>query len=573
MQRNLFCLLLVLISLFLGAQNPSLYYENRPAELNYFPMESCNTGKPDDLKKFLEKELTCSLILTNTASNDYTKTLSYSQYNNGVEVFRGYAKVILDNNSKSFMVFHDIFTNLPDITLTKPGSVWFKYHDNWVPAVRSLYNNSEKGIHDEIISDENNKELYRHDLALRGHPKDSTIRVKVFNPDPLTSAHKTYGVPYIDNNDSDIAVLNLERVWKNVICTFQDDTFWLKNKYLVPFKRLPSSYGAVYRKDTVFDYTRHQHEFEDVMILYHITTLQNYINSIGYSSMGFKPTPYDAHGDPGDQSTFLPGTGLIYGTGGIDDGEDAETITHEYTHSLRESVSPGALSGLERLAIEEAFCDYISTSYKMSIDSFGWKKWAYWDGNNPPLFIGRDVASPKIYPQALTGNVYENCDIFSSALMRIHLKLGKTITDRLALQTLYYLVNNLTMPQTAMLFIKADSVLYGGVHRDTIWRTFSETHILPWMTGISNPALANREIKMINSLNFMEGKGDLSIYLPETETGIYSISNNLGQIITKVNFNSDNLVIQNGLIKKPGIYYLNIQTSNYTVTKKLVVSH
>ncbi len=574
MQKKLLFAALLFWFSFISAQDYSSFYLHRNTRFSYFSMEACNTSNPESLKNFLEVQFSCSLILSHTSVNKYSRIYFFSQVKNNIEVYHGFANVILDKNANSFQVNSDIFFGIPEKIISYAGACWFYNMDQWVLATKKVNYESREGTLLEIITDEKGIVISQQDLALRGQPKDTSIRVKVFNPDPLTSAHKTYGAPYADFNDSDVAVLNSERVWKKVQCSFLNDTFWLSNKYLTPFKYdLNNSYNPVFRvKDTLFDYTRHQHEFEDVMVLYHITTFQDYINGLGFDTLGYRPTAYDAHGLKGDNSTYFPNVGIVYGTGGIDDAEDAEVIIHEYTHSLREYASPGTNNGFERIATEEAFCDYISSSYKMGIDSFGWKKWAYWDGNNPAEnWNGRNIASLKVYPQALTGNLYQNSEIFSSALMRIYLKLGKGITDRLALQTLFYLSNNLTMPQTALLFIKADSTLYNGIHSDTIWNTFAETHILPWKTGIKNVTRNKYEIKIINSLNFMQGKGDLSVQLPYEERGTYALTNSLSQEIAKENFNTNYFEIINGIIKSPGIYYLTITTPTYSVTEKLIV--
>jgi hypothetical protein len=570
---NKILLLIIILGYYSAlAQTPSSFYENRNTQISYFSKEACNTSDVSSVQQFLQKQLNSNLVLTHTAKNEFSTVYTFTQFKNGIEVYHGFAKVILDNNSRSMMVIYVLFADIPESTSTKTNVCWYYNNNEWVIAIKKIVRNYEGNSLNEIILDENNTIISSKDLTLRSHPLDTTIRVRVFNPDPLTSAHKTYIAPYLDYNDSNVFELNAERVWKNVTCRFYNDSFFLSNKYLLPFKNnMVTSFDPVRRHDSIFDYTRHQHEFEDVMVFYHINMYQNYLNSLGFN-IGFQPTLYDAHGQPSDNSMFMPGVGLIFGTGGIDDAEDAEVIIHEYSHSLRENASPSTNTGFERQSLEEGFMDYLSTSYKMSIDSFGWKKWAYWDGNNPAQgWNGRSVASPKIYPQELNGDIYQNGEIWSSAMMRIFLKLGKPITDRLAIQTFYYLTNNLSMTQAAWLVIKADSALYNGIHSDTIQSTFAETHILPWFTGI-NPVLKNYDqIKLINSLNFMEGKGDLLVCLPSEEKGIYTITNNLQQVIAIKIFYSNSFSLPSGSIKTPGVYYLTVSTSTYTVTRKLII--
>ncbi len=573
--RNLLFFLLLLFGYHLAhSQNESSFYSQRDVKMNYYDAAVCNTTEASSIQHFIQKELGCELVLSHYSENQYAKIYTFTQRKNEIEVYHGFSKVIVENTSHAILVMHDLFYDLPETVTSAPNACWYFHQKNWVLATRTIEWNREEETINEILTGDNRQILLRTDLALRSQLKDTTIRVKVFYPDPLTSAHKNYAAPYLDYNDSDVAVLNAQRIWKNVTCNFKNDTFWLSNKYLVPAKyNNNTSFEPVFKVlDTVFDFTRHQHEFEDMMVFYHITTFQNYINSLGYDSLGFRPTPYDAHAIQADNSMYLPGWGLAYGTGGIDDAEDAQTIVHEYSHSLREYASPSTNNGLERQAMEEGLMDYFATSYKMGIDSFGWKKFGFWDGNNAPTYSGRSVASPKIYPQALTGNVYDNSEIWSSALMRIYFKLGKTVTDKLGIQTLYYLSNNLSMSQAALLIIKSDTTLFNGIHAEVIWRTFAETHILPWYNGISTRLINNQEpIKLVNSLNFMMGKSDLFVTLPLEESGSYSITNNLQQLIASDHFSGNNFSITPNRVKSPGIYYLTVSTPTFTITKKIIM--
>ena len=128
------------------------------------------------------------------------------------------------------------------------------------------------------------------------------------------------------------------------------------------------------------------------------------------------------------------------------------------------------------------------------------------------------------------------------------------------------------MSQTAMLVIKADSTLFGGVHTETIWRTFAETHILPWYTGIpSTASKLNEKIKLINSINFMTGGGSLEVYLPLEEKGSYDITNSLMQTIKTETFHGRHFRIEQGSISSAGVYYLTITTSHYIATQKIII--
>jgi hypothetical protein len=557
-------LVLSFLSLVSFSQDALSLYNNRPAHSFYFSREECNTGSNSDVQSYLEKKLSCSLQIKERRANAFGSIIEFKEVNYGAEVFQGYAKVLLNDKDNAVQVFYDIFENLP-ITQSTPGRYWL-YDKGWKLASRSLVHDYSTGSLFEIFKDDIGKTILQRDLALHSGPVDSVIRVNVFNTDPLTTAHKQYGNGYVDSNDIDLVLLNAQRVWKNVRCRYDNDTFFVENKYLEAHKYDQSFlHNPVHRiHDTVFDYTRHQAEFENIMILYHISAYQDYLNSIGVLA-GYLPIPFDAHGNNTDNSSFIPSSGfgfwgVQFGTGGIDDAEDGEVIVHEYTHSLREFSSPGSAIGIERMSVEEGTCDYMATSYKMSIDTFGWRKFAYWDGNNPPLWSGRDVASRKIYPDALTGDFYKNGEIWSSALMRLYFKLGKTIVDQLVMQTLNYYAANQSMSQCAWLVIKSDSVLFSGVHAMDIQRTFAETHILPWPSGITGKKQAT-EISLRNSVAFMQGKGNLEVVLPMPGNGHYMITNALGQEVLEKEFRGDAFQVSRDDFKGSGFYILTVNTS------------
>ena len=72
---------------------------------------------------------------------------------------------------------------------------------------------------------------------------------------------------------------------------------------------------------------------------------------------------FSANGTTQDNSWYTPNTKIItYGTGGVDDAEDAEVILHEYGHSIQDNQVPGFGSGAESGAMGEGFGDYWGAS-------------------------------------------------------------------------------------------------------------------------------------------------------------------------------------------------------------------
>ena len=54
---------------------------------------------------------------------------------------------------------------------------------------------------------------------------------------------------------------------------------------------------------------------------------------------------------------------LVLGTGGVDDGEDADVIVHEYGHSLQDQAAPSFAADAARAAtMGEGFGDYMAAA-------------------------------------------------------------------------------------------------------------------------------------------------------------------------------------------------------------------
>ena len=114
--------------------------------------------------------------------------------------------------------------------------------------------------------------------------------------------------------------------------------------------------------------TRSENRFEALMVYFHINRAQAYIQSLGFSDSN--PTPNGlsdrvqravANAFKVDNSFYSPLTRTIkYGSGGVDDAEDADVIVHEYAHAIQHSASPafGHSSSFAAGALAEGSSDY-----------------------------------------------------------------------------------------------------------------------------------------------------------------------------------------------------------------------
>jgi len=309
-----------------------------------------------------------------------------------------------------------------------------------------------------------------------------TATAMVFLPDPLTSAHVYYGSPYVDDSNRDVSVLNAQRKPVNLEVTYDSGMYKLQNQYVIISEFSYPEVAPAVSPTPEFIFTRAQSGFEDVNAFYHITAFSRYIESlndtiinydslptpdttiIGFGNLVSIPVLVDAHGQNGaDNSMFTPGFNgpqLSFGDGGVDDAEDADVIIHEFGHVLSYSASPGTNSGHERSSVDEGLGDYFATSYSKSIDTFRWADMFTWDGYNE-YWNGRKAVTSKVYPADLSGSsIHANGEIYNSALMRIWEQLGRRKTDRLVLQSMYYLAPDMSMKDAAMTLYDADRDLY-----------------------------------------------------------------------------------------------------------------
>jgi hypothetical protein len=109
-----------------------------------------------------------------------------------------------------------------------------------------------------------------------------------------------------------------------------------------------------------------------------------------------------------------------------------------------------------------------------------------WDGHNE-YWPGRSVNDKTIYPSipnapGLNG-YYKYSVIWSSALMQIWFDIGRGPADSLFFQTLYGLGSNITLPDAAQQYIKADSLLFNGKYHCTIVRDFRDHGLAPAEIG------------------------------------------------------------------------------------------
>jgi hypothetical protein len=237
------------------------------------------------------------------------------------------------------------------------------------------------------------------------------------------------------------------------------------------------------------------------MVYDHITRAQQYIQDLGFGK-GKSGKPIDDRSQPAvadafhaDNSFYSPITKAIkYGTGGVDDAEDADVILHEYGHAMQDSESHSfAMSqGLEAGALAEGSSDYwaaamSSRSPKASNEDdvciFDWDGTSY-----GPVFprVDHEAAGRRCgrradrsftlqraeshCPMTSPGRPDIHCvgEVWSSALWDLRKRIGGRTMDTLYLgaQTMY--TGNETFEDAAAALVSADALVDGGAHKSAI---------------------------------------------------------------------------------------------------------
>jgi Zn-dependent metalloprotease len=210
----------------------------------------------------------------------------------------------------------------------------------------------------------------------------------------------------------------------------------------------------VFNAGSAFQFDRSSDGFSETMGYFYLDHAQAYIQGLGFNNVNNRQQVFAVNRLKQDNSFYSPSTKQIsYGTGGVDDAEDAEVIWHEYGHSVQDNQVPGFGSGSEAGAMGEGFGDYLAGSIGAQF-SGGFQDVciAEWDATsysstNPPCL--RRLDSPKHYPEAIENEVHADGEIWSAALWEIRFAFGGSRADTVILQHHFLLAPSSTFNQAA----------------------------------------------------------------------------------------------------------------------------
>ncbi|MEM8911649.1 MAG: lamin tail domain-containing protein [Planctomycetota bacterium] len=314
----------------------------------------------------------------------------------------------------------------------------------------------------------------------------------IYAPNPYQSLGS--GVGLADNNDAPSSALNAELI-SVTLPRLDDGTNLIRGQWAdlstLNSTTLPDVDAS--ESDRVYEYTRDDPRFEQVVIYSTIDSIQAYVHELGFDddtgvANGIRdfPTLANAHWDNADQSFYSTINDAVhFGDGGVDDGEDGDIIAHEYGHAIQFDQHP-AWGGGDMGAMGEGFSDYLAASFFATVGDATYQSddaacVGEWDATsysstNPPCL--RRVDGDKTYPDDLIGQVHADGEIWSGALWEIRSILGGFTTDQLVLEHHFALPAAATMPEAAEAMLDADESLNGGENRAVMEQIFASRGLL-----------------------------------------------------------------------------------------------
>ena len=340
---------------------------------------------------------------------------------------------------------------------------------------------------------------------LRYFHADTSIKARVFQPDPISSSFTVYGQVFKDRGDSAFASpqAQLFSVWVPV--RRQADSFTLYHPKIL-FSEISNPVTPHAVTTDSFAYLRSDAQFEEVNVFYHLVTLQDWWHSLGFANW-CDTVQVDVHAYEGaDESAFNPlaqPPSIEFGDGGVDDAEDADAAVHEYTHAASHAVNPGAYAGTQRQAVEEGICDFMAVCYSHRYSQYQ-PSWVYqWDGHNE-FWAGRDLDNSRVYPGSLTNQTHIDGQLFGAALYSLAKEIGDDSAVALTLATLPFLSKGISMPAAASLFLMVDSLWFGARFHWPLVKAFFPRGLLPQVAV--ETLSAQGTLWVLNSADFAKGE-------------------------------------------------------------------
>ncbi len=249
-----------------------------------------------------------------------------------------------------------------------------------------------------------------------------------------------------------------------------------------------------------FAFARDNLGFEQTNVYFHLDRTQARLQALGFTDVNNRVQVAVVNAQPDDNSFYSPQThDISYGTGGVDDAEDAEITVHEYGHAVQDNQVPD-FGGSDEGAMGEGFGDYLGVSFpdtlapreghpqKTDPACVGdWDSTSY--ATTTPRCLRR-VDGHKHFPEAADGEVHDDGEMWSAALWAGRGLVGAEVMDKLVIESHFLLSADETFEAGVQAILTADQNLFGGAHVTALRRRFIEQGL----SRLRSPAPAGRVV-------------------------------------------------------------------------------
>lgn len=311
----------------------------------------------------------------------------------------------------------------------------------------------------------------------------------VFDPNPIAQTGDT---TLTDNGDATDATFDALRIAVNL--SNLDGSGELRGTWVDADRN-----GRANEPTLDYSYDRADDRFEEVMTYFHIDRTQERFQSLGFIDVNARQQFVNVNGSALDNSWFTPATGEItLGRGGVDDGEDADVIVHEYGHAVQDDQLGGWGSGNNASGMGEGFSDYLASAIMtdFSAQIFDPLCMGEWDAVSFGLDCIRRLDGTKHYPEhwetGFFASPHNNGEIWSAALWNAREVVGGDVMDTIVLEHHFALTTNPSVADAAAAVLNTADALYGAAVRDDVRRA------LVWQ-GVSDELSAPSNLSVVQN--------------------------------------------------------------------------
>ena len=438
---------------------------------------------------------------------------------------------------------------------------------------------------------------WRVTVSIDSPPHDWTVYVDAASGDELgrrDGVHFIDGTAYVFDMNPVASTGNLTFVDGNNATTPALDAA----RFLVTLPRLdgsgntrgtfvdvhPRTLTRVTSSTNDFLFARDNLGFEQANVYFHLDRTQARIQALGFRNVNNRTQEAIVDAQTADNSFYSSNNGkLNFGTGGVDDAEDADIVCHEYGHSIQDNQVPGYGGGDEG-SMGEGFGDYLAASFSLALAPDAghpqlsdpacvgdWDSTSY--STTTPKCLRR-VDGTKHYPEAEVNEVHADGEMWSASLWDLRGKLSGDVVDRLVLESHFLMGTSGSFATGSQSLLTADSNLNARANWTAIRRTTIQHGVSRILT---TPAAPGPTTSLAVSLGpVRDGLGNYRSNTDETNTLTVPGATGLILHFDRVELETNNQCFQNGcdniyVTNRDGDLFQVLSGSQLNVTSAAVV--